>query len=175
MLKFNWLQSFCQLQLFETLYKYFVKHESFVLQLHSHLPYLPPTNWIFFLINFIHQGYLTLITCIFVTYCLSFLNACLVRFVVHLKALDIMVVNMGTGIVEGSFQQWLKNVSMEFYDAKKWEFLHEKNTIILCYKFFLFFLVTLVYWPRIFLSILVLFGKGCRWCLCFILVSSENR
>lgn len=100
------------------LFEYFVRGKEWYLPLKSYLPYLAPTNIIFYLINSVQQTYAVVTICCYTLAYNSFLFCCMIYQVANLQAIEELVGHMDEGIAAGDFYAWLKLISREIYDAK---------------------------------------------------------
>lgn len=102
-----------------TSFKHFIGGESFALPLFCHLPFLPPVIWPFYLLNLVHQIYsifVASIWCLVMTCCTFTI---IMHILVHLESIQIFVGSMRKGIVEKSFEEWIKLISQEVASVKR--------------------------------------------------------
>lgn len=88
------------------------------LPLKSHLPFLPPINPIFYLINLVQQTYTFIQALLYARAVVGFILTVLVHAYCDLGAIDVLVGHMSDGIKTGSFQDWLRLTASEFQDCK---------------------------------------------------------
>lgn len=97
----------------------FIYDQQYFLPLRCEMPFLPAKNLIFYLVNLIHQTYVTLCGVFWAIGYFAFLFAVLVHVTIHLDAIKFQIGNMRNGIDVADFHFWLKTVSTEIREVKK--------------------------------------------------------
>lgn len=85
-----------------------MEHSQYPLPFISHLPFLPATNRVFYIINLVHQIYIYFQSFIFTVTSASFIFTIMIYIYCNLEAVDVLFRHMKEGIEGGSFQKWLK-------------------------------------------------------------------
>lgn len=101
------------------LFRHFVNQESFALPALIHLPFLPPVNLPFYLINLVHQVYTICFGLIWSLATVCFIFTMSIQAWFHLEAIKSLVGNMREGIATEGYQNWLKQISIELVDVKR--------------------------------------------------------
>lgn len=103
--------------IFTTLFSFLIGDRYYLL-LNCNLPFLPPENLAFYLINMVHQLYTLITAFLYVNQFLHFVYSCLTCVVMHLEAIKVLIGNMEEGIRVKDFHKWLKLVATEIQDVK---------------------------------------------------------
>lgn len=102
-----------------TLFAFVVLGKKYYLPLMSHLPFLPPTELAWYLINFVHQTYFVFSAIPYICVYVNLIFPIFLHVNVHLNGIKLLIGNMKEGIEAGDFDQWLKLVVVETRDNKE--------------------------------------------------------
>lgn len=101
-------------------FRFLILNESFPLPAEKvHLPFLPPNNWLFFIINYVHQTYAVACLGLLSLITSMFYFAFLVHILSYFDAISVLVNNMQEAVEIESFKSWIKLVSIEFQELRK--------------------------------------------------------
>lgn len=101
-----------------TAFQFFVVGKADYLPIRCYFPFLPPTNLISYLINFIHQTYSVFTVCGYALLFFYFKVSCLIYLLAHLYAIEKLVGHMDKGINAKDFHAWFKLIAREIHAAK---------------------------------------------------------
>lgn len=101
------------------LLKYFVVGEPFALPFSINLPFVRPVNLQNYLINFVHQAYVTISAFIWALTWMCIVYTILIHAWTHLGAIKMLIENMTESVRAADFPNWLNCISNELSDATR--------------------------------------------------------
>lgn len=100
--------------------RFYFLNESFPLPIENvHLPFLPPTNRGFFIINYVHQTYALVCLALFALISDRLYFTFMIHILFYFDAIQALLTNMKEGIETESYDSWTKQITVEFKELRK--------------------------------------------------------
>lgn len=112
------LTEFIAVIFIQPIFAFLVWDEPYLLPFRFELSFLPVTNLLSYLPNFIFHVVVLWTQGCYILLIITIVYLVVVHVIVYLEAIQVLVGNMEEGIKARNFHQWLKTVSIEVRDVK---------------------------------------------------------